>query len=231
MFLQLSKKLISIFYQALLPNSSLTSHATKQAWETDIGAVIEDFDWQEMWTYANEISVCNRTKSIQYRILHRIHITPALKNKMDAAVSPLCFKCKAETGNHIHCFWSCVKLQNYWCDIVTELSAIFSVPIELNPMCLLLGLPDNRLRRVEHKRLFNLLTFAARKNILLFWINDAAPCKKSWHNIIMDFIPCEYITCMLHSKLDTFYKIWDPYLTHIGPTLSAAVLGGFPSRS
>ena len=87
------------------------------------------------------------------------------------------------------------------------------------------------LRKVEHKRLFNLLSFAARKNILLFWINDAAPCKKSWHNIIMDFIPCEYITCMLHSKLDTFYKIWDPYLTHIGPTLSAAVLGGFPSRS
>ena len=228
--LQFSTKLISIFYQALLANSSSTSHTTKQAWEKDFGILIDDVDWQEIWTYAKEISICNRTKSIQYRILHRIHITPALKNKMDATASPLCLKCKTDTGNYIHCLWSCVKLQNYWSDIVSELSSIFGVPIDLNPMCLLLGLPDGHLRKTEHKRLFNLLAFAARKNILLFWIKDVAPCKKSWHNIIMDCIPCEYITCMLKSRLDVFYKTWDPYLSFIGHALSAAVLRGFPSR-
>ena len=97
---------------------------------------------------------------------------------MDASASPYCFKCKTEIGNYIHCLWSCVKLRNYWSDIVTELSIIFGVPIELNPMCLLLGLPDSHIINVKHKRLFNLLTFAARKNILLFWIKDAAPSKK-----------------------------------------------------
>ena len=80
-------------------------------------------------------------------------------------------------------------------------------------MCLLLGLPDGHIIDAKHKRLFNLLTFAARKNILLFWIKEATPSKKSWHNIIMDCIPCEYITCMLHSRLDTFYEVWNPYLT------------------
>lgn len=227
---QLPRKLVSIFYQALLASSPLTSHATKQAWERDLGILIDEADWQEMWTCAKAISVCNRTKSIQYRILHRTHITPALKNKMDATASPLCFKCKTEIGNYIHCFWSCVKLQNYWCDVITDLSIIFGVSVDLNPLCLLLGLPDGRIGKVEHRRLFNVLAFAARKNILLFWIKDAAPCKKSWHNIIMDCIPCEYITCMLQSKLDTFYKTWEPYLAFIGPALSAAVLRGFPSR-
>ena len=183
--LQFSKKQISIYYNVLISNLPSSSHATKQAWEADLGVEIIDCDWAEMWEYAKEISVCNRTKSIQFRILHRIHITPALRNKMDTNTSPLCLKCKVEIGNYVHCLWSCVKLQNYWYDIVSELSVIFGVSIDLNPVCLLLGFPDAHIVNDKHKRLFNLLTFAARKNILLYWIKDAAPSKKSWHNIIM----------------------------------------------
>ena len=49
-----------------------------------------------------------------------VHITPVLKNKMDANASPLCWKCNSETGDYIHCLWSCVKLRLYWFDIVNE---------------------------------------------------------------------------------------------------------------
>lgn len=106
---------------------------------------IDEADWQEVWTRAMDISTCNRTKSIQFKILHRTHITPVLKNTMDANASPLCWKCKAETGDYIHCFWSCVKLHLYWSDIVNELSAIFGVSILMDPMCLMLGLSDTRI--------------------------------------------------------------------------------------
>lgn len=159
------------------------------------------------------ISVCNRTKSIQFRNVHRTHITPVVKNKMDANISPLCWKCSSETGNYIHCFWSCVKLQRYWSSIVNELTAIFGVPILMDPMCLILGLPNGQIDDSKHRRLFDILTFAARKNILyiLFWTKNVAPTRRSWHNNVMDCIPSEYITCMLHSKIDAFYKVWDPY--------------------
>ena len=150
---------------------------------------------------------------------------------MDANASPLCWKCKAETGDYLHCFWSCVKLHLYWSDIANELSAIFGVSILMDPMCLILGLSDTRITNKKHRRLFNILTFAARKNILLFWIKDAAPTKKAWHNLIMDCIPSEYITCMLRSTVDTFYKVCDPYLNYIGPTLSSSILQGFPKSA
>ena len=109
-----------------------------------------------------------------------------------------------------------------------ELCVIFGVPIELNPMCLLLGLPDGHITNTKHKRLFNLLTFAAKKNVLMFWIKDVAPTKKSWHNLVMECIPTEYISCMLHSSVDAFQKVWLPYLDYIGPTLSSSILRGFP---
>lgn len=85
---------------------------------------------------------------------------------MDAKTSPLCCKCNSDTGNFIYCFWKCVKLQKYWSDIVKELCAIFGVSIDLDPMCLLLGFPDRHIVNANHKRLFNLLTFATRKNML-----------------------------------------------------------------
>lgn len=226
--LRISKKCITAFYRTLSHNSPLTSQDTKRAWERDLGVTIDNSNWQEVWSHAKDISICNRTKSIQFRIIHRTHITPVLKNKMDSTVSPLCGKCKSETGNYVHYFWSCVKLQRYWSDIVNELSVIFGVTIQMDPLCLILGLPDAHVTDRKHRRLFNILTFAARKNILLFWIKDAAPTRKSWHNIILDCIPNEYITCMLYSKVDTFHKVWDPYLKHIGPTLSSSLLQGFP---
>ena len=116
-------------------------------------------------------------------------------------------------------------------DIVKELSVIFGVPIHFNPMCLLLGFPDVHIVNAKHKRLFNLLTFAARKNILLFWIKDAAPTKESWHNNIMECIPSEHNSCLLHSTVDSCYKVWDSYLKYIGSTLSSSLLQGFPKWS
>ncbi len=226
--LQIRKKCITVFYRALNSNSPHTSQTTKQAWEKDLGIAIDDADWREVWSQAMNISVCNRTKSIQFRIVHRKHITPVVKNKMDASNSPLCWKCNSETGNYFHCLWSCMKLQGYWSSIVNELTAIFGLPIRMDPMCLILGLPDHQITDSKHRRLFSILTFAARKNILLFWIKNVAPTKKSWHNIVMDCIPSEYITCMLHSKIDAFYRVWNPYLQHIGPTLSSSLLRGFP---
>ncbi len=89
-----------------------------------------------------------------------------------------------------------LKIQSYWLNVVDELSFIFDVSIELNPVYLLLGFPDCHITRSCHKRLFNLLTFAARKNILFYWIKEASPSKNSWHNIIMDCIANEYITSL-----------------------------------
>ena len=126
-----------------------------------------------------------------------------------------------QTGNYVHCLWSCVKLQRYWSGIVDELSAIFGVSIQMDPMCLILGLSDGQITDSNHRRLFNRLTEEKEHSALLG--QECSPNKK-----IMAQHYYGYITCMLHSKRDVFYKVWDPYLQHIGPTLSSSLLRGFP---
>lgn len=88
-----------------------------------------------------ESSICNQTKTTQFRLVHHLKLSPALRNKVYAEVSPLCWKCNSEIGNYIYCFRLYIKLQSSSSDIVDELSVIFGVQIELDPMCLLLGLP------------------------------------------------------------------------------------------
>ena len=82
---------------------------------------------------------------------------------MNPTLSPLCLKCKTEEGNYIHCIWSCHKIKRYWLGVLQQLNEIFNMEFEPNPMCLILGLADDKILRNSEKRLFNLLTYAARK--------------------------------------------------------------------
>lgn len=92
-----------------------------------------------VWLQAMNISVCNQTKSIQYRLIHCTLVTQVIKNKIDSSISLLCWKCYFELGDFVHCLWSCVRFQSFWSIIVTKLPAIFGVSIQMDTMCLILG--------------------------------------------------------------------------------------------
>ena len=114
--------------------------------------------------------------------------------------------------------------------MVQELNRIFGIEFSINPVQLLLGLPDSRLTKSSHKRLFNLLTFTARKNLLLSWISEKPPTKANWHTLVMQFMPLEYLTCSLRCTTETFYKRWDLYLKLVGPQMANTLTKGYLSR-
>ena len=117
-------------------------------------------------TYSSELYIA--------RILHLLSRTKwMLISPHSAGNAPLRLVIMSTASGHV---W------NYKATgLVLWLTVIFGVPIRMDPMCLILGLPDGRITDSKHRRLFNILTFAARKNILLFWNKNVAPTKKSWH--------------------------------------------------
>lgn len=147
---------------------------------------------------------------------------PALKHKMDPDVSPFFCKCDPGISNFIHCShyaWSHVsKPQRHWAGSVHGLCGIPGAPVKLDTICLLLGPPGIHKINIKNKRLFSLLTFAARKKVSLF---RSLLQQRSLGTILMDCIPSEIISCLLHFSGNTFYKIWGLYLRFTAPMLSS----------
>jgi len=115
----------------------------------------------------------------------------------------------------------------YWSNVLSEMEKIFGLKLEMDPMSLILGLPNRRLTSKHNKKLYCIVTYAARKNILLQWINERIPTVKGWQGVVFDLVPLEYLTCILHLKTDQFYKVWEPYLNYVKPGVSYIMLQGF----
>lgn len=129
-------------------------------------------------------------------------------------LSPMCLKCKIEVCTLNRCLWSCQKLQTYWCKVLSEIEKILGLELEGDPVSLILGLPSQCLTSKHNKRLYYTLTYAARKNILLQWINikknQLLKAGKEWclfwfhySNLHVYYIP----------KQTSSIKVWNPIWT------------------
>lgn len=218
---------IKAFYASLRDSSNTSVRVLGGIWERELGVQINEKMWKKIWDNARKISVCNRTRAMQLKILHRVHIAPNRLSKYRKDVSPFCLKCKTGIGDLTHCLWSCVKIQKYWNDVLFELRKVLKKDLELDPVSLLLGLPSDHITDSYQKKLYNAMTFCARKNILQHWISDKAPSIVGWHRTIMEFIPLDFLTCFLHYKTNIFERIWKPFLDYINVNISAIMTRAF----
>ncbi|CAI5678295.1 unnamed protein product [Oreochromis niloticus] len=201
LFLRDKEVPVKIFYKALYSVPSVMSQSLKGTWEKELGIAIDDEEWKDVWSYAKSISVCNLTKAIQLKIIHRMHISIFRRHQYNPTLSPMCLKCKTEIGTLTHSFWSCLKLQEYWSNVLSEMEKIFGCELEMDPMSLILGLPSRRLISKNNRRLYCVLTYAARKNILLQWINEKAPTIKGCQRVVLDLVPLEYLTALKNRSI------------------------------
>ena len=218
---------IRAFYASLTDYSGVGARVLGVAWERELGVVITEEMWEDIWDNARKITVCNRTRAMQLKILQRAHVAPNRLSKYRKDVSPFCLKCKTGVGDLTHCFWSCAKIQNYWRDVLFEIQKVLKRELELDPVSLLLGLPSARVSGLYQKKLYNVMTFCARKNILQHWISDKPPSIGGWHKTIMEYIPLDFLTCLLNYKTDVFEGTWKPFLDYINVNISAIMTRAF----
>lgn len=100
LFLPRFKTSIKSSYTLLKEYASTNTIHLKGLWEKELGMEINDEDWDNIWRNANSLSVCNRIKAIQLKILHQAHVSPSKRHKFNSDLSPLCPKCKTEVGTH-----------------------------------------------------------------------------------------------------------------------------------
>ena len=129
MFFSPQRKMsVSLFYDALRSFSTVNAQRVKRVWEKELSVTIDKEMCEDIWRYAKTISIFNRTRAIQLRIIHRLHISPNHRHAFNtSSSSPQCLKCKTDTGSLTHCLWSCSKLQRYWSSVLQEIEFQLSI--------------------------------------------------------------------------------------------------------
>ncbi len=101
MFQKCGKVSISLF------NNSLCDGITpriRKLWERELSVPIDEDICDKVWEKSKAISICNRMKAVQLKILHRLHISPNRRHVFNNSIFPFCLKCKTEIGTLTQCW-------------------------------------------------------------------------------------------------------------------------------
>lgn len=186
----------------------------KKRWETDLGPITAE-SWDELCNRPFKALVSNSIWERQFKILHRLFITPEKRHKMYSSLSEICNKCHSAVGTLFHCLWDCPPILQFWESILDKLCTIFKCHLNLSARTCLLGLEDELPRRFVKRKLLHILLHCARKCLMVQWISDEAPSHHQWLQTVIAIIPMEAFSTLLMNKPYAFYKTWDPFLNYL----------------
>lgn len=156
------KQLLSQIYKLFSHHDNTTSLPIDK-WTSDLQAQTEN-NWQIICTNTFTISSNSNIQLIQYKILHRTHITTHKMHLMGLTDTNTCTYCPTITDNHHHAFWNCPPVRQFWSEVMRDLSVILSLSIPLSPTIALLG-DLSSLSTPKHLQTFILISITvAKKN-------------------------------------------------------------------
>lgn len=204
-----TKGLISDIYRILLdPDPELSpGHSYMSKWHAILGHELPLDTWRLIWRRAAKTSLCVSHKENQYKLLMFWYHTPSLLNKLNPAVSPLCWRCGNSRGTQFHLFWECPGIRSFWIAVNALLYDILGIRFTLSPQLFILNIPESSIPRYSTKLLIHILT-AARCIIALFWKRSSAPSRLDLCSRVKEVCLMEYMTALSHNQVDLFHKIW-----------------------
>ena len=90
-------------------------------------------------------SSCARLGLIQFKVLHRVHLTKARLGDIYPWTDAGCDRSSFSPANPAHAFWSCLQLENYWAMVFKTISEVLGVTLRPCPLIAVFGTADETL--------------------------------------------------------------------------------------
>ncbi len=148
-----------------------SSDKTRVLWGKDFGEEIQITDWETICDMPSYLAN-NSAWEMQFKIVHRLHVTPTQRHKVNPKLSNLCNKYKCLEGTLIHCFWSCTKIQQFWTGVLKELEKFFLLLVTNRTNDLFALHESGTPAQISRDPPSSILLHCARKCILVCWITD-----------------------------------------------------------
>uniref|UniRef100_A0A8C5HT91 Reverse transcriptase domain-containing protein n=1 Tax=Gouania willdenowi TaxID=441366 RepID=A0A8C5HT91_GOUWI len=196
------KHFISKFYSEILSLNLSKLSCLRTSWCTLLKCVIDDDVWDEILRLPSRISICNRYKELQYKILHHIYISPQIYSKYRTGTSPNCPKCKSCIGTRFHCLWECKKVQTFWRAVCLSVSKATGQQVSVDPLMCLLGKIPASLKNNEN--VIQSLLMLARKAIMVKWVGEDPPSISVWKSLISEVVTLEKLGHCINGRTHLF---------------------------
>lgn len=106
----------------------------KRAWEEDLDRPLSEDTWNCILKQVHTSSMCAQHSLIQFKVVHRAHISKVKLAQMIPGTSLICNGCKCDEGSLIHMFWTCPKLEHFWRSIFHTVSEVLKLSLEPEPL-------------------------------------------------------------------------------------------------
>ena len=208
-------KVISRLYKGIQGIKIVDSTYIKQKWEKESNKCIPGEVWTKYCEFQWRISNSPLWRTFGWKTLCRYFITPAQSSHYSGTSS--CWRnCGSQDANHSHVFWDCPKVHSFWRKIHLELEIIFGIKITFIWDELFFGLISLTSVNITTKKLFGILSVAARKAVTKKWVKPDSPSIKEWYDIIYKIYVMERITFSLRlqdCKFEDIWKKWKMYIS------------------
>ena len=197
-----------------LASSSLDN--IKRAWEEDLDRPLSEDTWNCVLKQVHSSSICARHSLIQFKVVHRAHISKVKLAQMFPGTNPMCNRCQCAEGTLIHMFWTCPKLEHYWRSIFLTLSAVLQHRLEPEPLVALFGVaPEEVWLSASMCKVLAFSSLIARRAILLKWKDPLPPTHTQWIKDMMSCLSLEKIRYSLRGSEKQFFKLWCSFIEYV----------------
>lgn len=193
-FTDSSKGLLAALYKVLIATENRATLKHQFRWQEDLQEEISEQMWSDIWNSPASRSRNFNVRLQFFKLITRWYFTPDKLNKMNPALSPLCWKKCGHTGSYLHCWWECPVIHSFWEKVIEVISGMTSLNLPVCPKLVLFDRMEEIMATKVQKDLISKLLAAARLTIAAGWKDSSPPLIQSWHDKIWDLFILDKLT-------------------------------------
>lgn len=208
---------ISSLYIKLISLLSSPVNTQRDSWQLDLNICLTDEEWNEAKYRIHRSSICARHSLIQFKVVHRLHLSKAKLAKMYPSVDPTCSRCKQSPATLAHMFWLCPRLSAFWSQIFVSYSRIFGKDVCANPLTAIFGIVCEKKNTLSKSELdcIAFTSLLARRLILINWKQSFPPSFQQWARDVLQSLMLEKIRLNLRGSGPKFTVMWRPFIKYL----------------
>ena len=180
---------------------------TKKRWN-DVMGEMDHITWNNIYSLPHDILKCNKTRELQYKLLHRYIGTNKLLFKMKKHDSPRCSFCEIYSESIEHLFYNCTESKIFWIRFQEMWNKVNLLKITLSERDIIFGYNIHLGFSSTILKFLNIVILHAKFFIYRCKMNNKLPIFKHFEFYLKDMSSfCKYeeqIQILMERTLSTF---------------------------